>query len=116
MPLCDAVTAGTGGRGFLETLERRNLLLIPLDDHRRWYRYHHLFADVLRSRLLAERPEDVPALHRRASGWYEQAGRPRSRRSATRSRPATSTCAADLIEVARPDLRATGPRGHCAAG
>ena len=47
-----------------------------LDDHRRWYRYHHLFADVLQSRLLAERPDDVPALHRRASGWYEQAGRP----------------------------------------
>ena len=72
--LCDAVTAGAGGRGFLETLERRNLLLIPLDDQRRWYRYHHLFADVLLSRLLAERPEDVPVLHRRASRWYEQAG------------------------------------------
>jgi LuxR family transcriptional regulator, maltose regulon positive regulatory protein len=102
--LCDAVTAGTGGRGFLETLERRNLLLIPLDDQRRWYRYHHLFADVLLSRLLAERREDVPGLHRRASGWYEQAGH---LEPAVRHAFAAGDVdlAADLIEVAGPDLR-----------
>jgi LuxR family transcriptional regulator, maltose regulon positive regulatory protein len=102
--LCDAVTAGSGGRDSLETLERRNLLLIPLDDQRRWYRYHHLFADVLRSRLLAERPEDVPELHRRASRWYEQAGH---LESAVRHAFAAGDVdlAADLIEVAAPDLR-----------
>jgi LuxR family transcriptional regulator, maltose regulon positive regulatory protein len=102
--LCDAVTEASGGRGFLETLERRNLLLIPLDDQRRWYRYHHLFADVLLSRLLAERPEDVPGLHRRASSWYEQAGH---LEPAVRHAFAAGDVdlAADLIEVAGPDLR-----------
>jgi len=102
--LCDAVTAGTTGRLFLETLERRNLLLIPLDDRRRWYRYHHLFADVLLSRLLAERPEDVPGLHRRASRWYEHAGH---LEPAVRHAFAAGDVdlAADLIEVAGPDLR-----------
>jgi LuxR family maltose regulon positive regulatory protein len=102
--LCDAVTDGSGGRGSLETLERRNLLLIPLDDQRRWYRYHHLFADVLLSRLLAERPEDVPGLHRRASLWYEQAGH---LEPAVRHAFAAGDVdlAADLIEVAAPDLR-----------
>ena len=61
---------------MLESLERQNLFVIPLDDHRRWYRYHHLFADVLRSRLLDERPGDESGLHRRASDWYDQAGDP----------------------------------------
>ena len=66
----------TGGKAMLESLERQNLFLVPLDDHRRWYRYHHLFADVLRAHLLDERPDDVPELHRRASDWYDQAGDP----------------------------------------
>ena len=46
-PLCDAVTGQDGGRAMLEALERENLFLVSLDDRRRWYRYHHLFADVL---------------------------------------------------------------------
>jgi LuxR family maltose regulon positive regulatory protein len=50
--LCDAVTGGSGGRGVLESLERANLFVVPLDDSRHWYRYHHLFADVLRAHLL----------------------------------------------------------------
>ena len=74
--LCDAVTGRTDGRSMLESLERQNLFVIPLDDHRRWYRYHHLFADVLHSRLLDERPGDESGLHRRASDWYDQAGDP----------------------------------------
>ena len=53
-------------------LERANLFLVALDDQREWYRYHHLFADVLRARLLAEQPELVRLLHERASQWYEQ--------------------------------------------
>jgi len=53
-------------------LDRANLFLVPLDDRREWYRYHHLFADVLRARLLGEQPEQVPVLHRRASHWYER--------------------------------------------
>ena len=68
--LCDAVTAGADGSRTLEALERGNLFVVPLDDQRSWYRYHHLFADVLGARLLAEHPDEVPDLHRRASEWY----------------------------------------------
>ena len=71
-PLCDAVTGQPGGKARLETLQRGNFFLIPLDDKRHWYRYHHLFADVLRMHLMTEQPDQVPALHRRASEWYEQ--------------------------------------------
>ena len=72
--LADAVTGRTDGRQMLETLDRDNLFLLPLDDQRRWYRYHHLFADMLRARLLDERPGEVAELHRRASAWNEQDG------------------------------------------
>ena len=72
--LTDAVTGRTDGRAMLETLDRDNLFLVPLDDQRRWYRYHHLFADMLRARLLDERPGEVAELHRRASAWHEQDG------------------------------------------
>ena len=72
--LCDAVTGQDGGRAMLEALDRGNLFLVPLDDRRRWYRYHHLFADVLQARLLDEQPDRVRELHRRASDWYEQNG------------------------------------------
>jgi LuxR family maltose regulon positive regulatory protein len=73
-PLCDAVTGQGGGRAMLEALDRGNLFLVPLDDRRRWYRYHHLFADVLAARLLDEQPGQVPGLHRRASQWHEHNG------------------------------------------
>ena len=73
-PLCDAVTGRDDGSEMLTTLERANLFVVPLDDRREWYRYHHLFADVLRARLLAEQPDLVPLLHERASQWYEQHG------------------------------------------
>jgi LuxR family maltose regulon positive regulatory protein len=71
-PLCDAVTGGGDGRAILERLDRGNLFLVALDDQRRWYRYHHLFADVLRARLLEENPDSVPGLHGRASAWFEE--------------------------------------------
>ena len=73
-PLCDAVTGRVGGKAMLEALERANLFVVPLDDRRRWYRYHHLFGDVLRARLLDEDPGSVRALNVRASDWYEQNG------------------------------------------
>ena len=73
-PLCDAVTGQDGGKAMLEALDRGNLFLVPLDDRRQWYRYHQLFADVLRAHLLDEQPDRVPELHRRASEWYEQNG------------------------------------------
>ncbi|HET8624308.1 MAG TPA: LuxR C-terminal-related transcriptional regulator, partial [Gemmatimonadales bacterium] len=73
-PLCDAVTNETGGQARLEALERANLFVVPLDEVRRWWRYHHLFADLLRVRLAQERPERVPELHRAAAAWHEEHG------------------------------------------
>jgi LuxR family maltose regulon positive regulatory protein len=72
--LCDAVTGGDDGQATLELLERENLFIVPLDDERRWYRYHHLFRDLMRQRLHRARPDLVSALHRRASEWYERNG------------------------------------------
>jgi len=73
-PLCEAVllTPSASGQETLEYLERANLLVVPLDDRREWYRYHHLFADVLQARLIKEQPNQVADLHLRASVWYEQ--------------------------------------------
>jgi LuxR family maltose regulon positive regulatory protein len=73
-PLCNAVTGHTDGQTTLERLEHANLFVIPLDDERQWYRYHHLFADVLRQRLLQEQPDLAPEVHGRASDWFEQEG------------------------------------------
>ena len=73
-PLCDAVTGRTDGQELLESAERSNLFLIPLDEERRWWRYHHLFADLLRARLLRQQPDRVPHLHRAAAEWHEQHG------------------------------------------
>ncbi|HSL46459.1 MAG TPA: hypothetical protein VK897_23700, partial [Anaerolineales bacterium] len=72
--LCDAVTSQPGGKTRLESLQRGNLFLIPLDDKRDWYRYHHLLADVLRMHLMTEQPDLVDSLHCRASAWYEKNG------------------------------------------
>jgi len=73
-PLCDAVTGTTGGGLIIEVLERENLFLVPLDDNRQWYRYHHLFAQLLRSRLARTEPALMTTLHERASAWHEEAG------------------------------------------
>jgi LuxR family transcriptional regulator, maltose regulon positive regulatory protein len=73
-PLCDAVTGNGDGQDMLEELERANLFLVPLDEERRWWRLHHLFADLLRARLLQTQPDLVPELHRRAAGWCDQHG------------------------------------------
>lgn len=73
-PLCDAVMGGTGSRSMLETLERSNLFVVPLDNRRQWFRYHHLFADVLRAHLQEEEPATVATLHMRASDWYAEQG------------------------------------------
>jgi LuxR family maltose regulon positive regulatory protein len=70
--LCDAVTNRDDGRSMLELLERSNLFVVPLDDRRQWWRYHHLFADVLQARLIEEQSDRVSELHRRASEWFEQ--------------------------------------------
>ncbi len=105
-PLCDALTGRDGGKAMLDVLDRGNLFLVPLDDRRRWYRYHHLFADVLRAHLLDEQPDVVAVLQRRASIWFEDNGDPPE---AVRHALAAAEYAraADLIERAGPALRST---------
>jgi LuxR family maltose regulon positive regulatory protein len=71
-PLCDAVRERDDSQGLLKLVERTNLFLVPLDDERQWYRYHHLFAEVLRTRLKQLQPNMIPEFHSRASRWYEQ--------------------------------------------
>jgi LuxR family maltose regulon positive regulatory protein len=70
--LCDAVTGRPGSQAMLAAVERAGLFLIPLDEVRGWWRYHHLFADLLRARLQAEQPGREPALHRAAAAWCEE--------------------------------------------
>ncbi len=101
--LCDAVTGQEGGKDMLDALERGNLFVVPLDDRREWYRYHHLFADVLRARLLDEEPEALAVLHGRASEWWEQAGeRPEAISHAMAG--GLVSRAADLVELAIPEM------------
>jgi LuxR family maltose regulon positive regulatory protein len=73
-PLCDVITGRSDGQPMLEDLERANLFLVPLDEERRWYRYHHLFADLLLARLKSINAEQIPKLHRNAATWYEEYG------------------------------------------
>ena len=73
-PLCDALTGREDGQAMLELLERNNIFLTALDSERQWYRYHTLFADLLRYRLRQADGERTASLHRRASAWYEQHG------------------------------------------
>ncbi len=73
-PLCDAVTDRENSRQVLNSLEKANLFVIPLDDKRCWYRYHHLFANLLEQRLRTSSADLVPELHRRASQWFATNG------------------------------------------
>lgn len=100
-PLCNAVTGQEDGRGMLEALERGNLFVIPLDDQRQWYRYHHLFAEVLLAHLQEAQPDRVSMLHLRASQWYERNG---LRSDAVRHALAAGDFerSAGLIELAGP--------------
>ena len=81
-PLCDSVTGLSNGQTMLEYLDHSNLLIVPLDDQRRWYRYHHLLSDFLSSRLAQQQDSkhvkiiELEALHLRASEWYEEMGMP----------------------------------------
>ncbi|MCH8093838.1 MAG: tetratricopeptide repeat protein [Chloroflexi bacterium] len=103
-PLCDAVTGQEDGRGMLETLERGNLFVVPLDDRRQWYRYHHLFADVLQAHSMEQQPDQAPIRHRRASEWYEQNDLPSD---AIHHALAAEDFerAAGLVELAAPAMR-----------
>ncbi len=100
-PLCNAVTDREDGKEMLDILERSNLFLIPLDDKRQWYRYHHLFAEVLQAHLMEAQPDRVATLHGQASAWYERNG---LRSDAIRHALAAKDFerAAGLIELAWP--------------
>lgn len=100
-PLCNMVTERDDSKEMLDILEHSNLFLIPLDSQRKWYRYHRLFADVLRTYLMAAQPDQIAALHGRASSWYERNG---LRSDAIRHALAAKDFerAADLIELAWP--------------
>ncbi|SLJ98661.1 LuxR C-terminal-related transcriptional regulator [Arthrobacter sp. P2b] len=108
--LCEALTGVGGGQGMLEGLERDNLFVIPLDDRRQWYRYHPLFAEVLRARVLQELPGRMPELHRLASEWYEQND---LIEDAVHHALAAEDFgrAADLIEAVLPTMRRTRQDG-----
>lgn len=101
--LCDAVTGGTGGRAMLQTLERQNLFVVPLDDRRQWYRYHHLFADVLLTHFADEVATERTEVHLRASLWYQRNG---EQTEAVNHALAGNDRerAADLIELAIPAM------------
>ncbi|MBN9390932.1 MAG: helix-turn-helix transcriptional regulator [Chloroflexi bacterium] len=102
--LCEAVTGQAQGQVRLEALERGNFFIVPLDDKRQWYRYHHLFADVLYAYLKTEQPEKVSTLHRRASEWYEHNGAAADAiRHALAARDFERT--ASLIELCVPAMR-----------
>ena len=96
-PLCDAVRGRDDSQSLLESIERNNLFLIALDDVRQWYRYHQLFAEVLRSRLQQQQPMLLPELHHRASLWCEQHDLPDEAVTHALAVP-DSERAADLIE------------------
>jgi LuxR family maltose regulon positive regulatory protein len=114
-PLCDALTGHDDGRQRLEILERGNLFVVPLDDQRQWYRYHHLFADALRARLLDRYPDRVPGLHQAASRWHAEHG---LLADAVVHAIAGDDVdrAADLVELALPDLASTGMTAPCGSG
>jgi LuxR family maltose regulon positive regulatory protein len=75
-PLCDAVLATSGSAARLEGIARSNLFVVPQDHHGEWYRYHHLFAELLLSELRRREPADEPVLHRRAAAWFAEHGLP----------------------------------------
>jgi LuxR family transcriptional regulator, maltose regulon positive regulatory protein len=102
--LCDAVTSQADGKAALESLENGNLFLVPLDDRRHWYRYHQLFAEVLRARLEEEQSGTIAELHRRASRWYERFGDPAEAIHHALEGEDFGR-AADLVELAASQLR-----------
>jgi LuxR family transcriptional regulator, maltose regulon positive regulatory protein len=73
-PLCDAVTGSADAAEIIDLIERQNLFIVPLDDTRLWFRYHHLFGRMLRGELSRSEPGIVPTLHERASAWHRRSG------------------------------------------
>jgi len=98
--LCDAILEDEGSGRELEKIERANLFLVPLDNRREWYRYHHLFRDLLQHELLVDEPELVPELHTRAADWFEANGDRESALEHALAAGATTRAAALFEDVA----------------
>ena len=101
-PLCDAVLGVTGSAALLERLERRNLLVVPLDRRREWYRYHQLFRELLVSELRRSDPEVVPELHRRAAAWCEANGMPETAIDHAQAAGDADTVARLVVQICNP--------------
>lgn len=106
-PLCDAVTDQHDGQAMLEALERANLFIVPLDEERQWYRYHHLFRDVVNHRLRQSQRDRVVELHSRAAAWYAQEGwvEEASRHALAAGQP---SWAAQIVEQHAPGIMDRG--------
>ena len=113
-PVCDAVLARTGSQDVLESLERHNLLVIPLDRARHAYRYHHLFRELLHGELVRDGPVAVAELHSRAATWFEADGQPELA-LAHAQEAGDADRAARLTAVARARHLCVGPDRHGAA-
>ena len=109
------MTGESTGSAMLERLDRANLFLVPLDDQRRWYRYHHLFGDLLRSRLLDEHA-DVAELHRRASTWHDESRRSGGCGPARAGRRRRRTGQPTWWSWRFPSCAGTGRRQRCGSG
>ena len=101
-PLCDAVVGVTGSAAFLERLQRRNLLVVPLDRRREWYRYHQLFRELLVSELRRSDPARVPELHRRAAAWCEANSMPENALDHAQAAGDADTAARLLVQLCNP--------------
>jgi LuxR family maltose regulon positive regulatory protein len=105
-PLCDAVLGTTGSADLLESLAGSNLLLVPLDRRRQWYRYHHLFGDLLRAELRRREPELLPQLHLRAAAWCETNGLPETAIEHAQAAGDADRVARLVADVAQPTYAA----------
>ena len=114
-PLCDAVLGVKGSSALLERLERRNLLVVPLDRRREWYRYHQLFRELLVSELRRRDPEIITELHLRAAAWCEANGHAGDAPSTTPRPPAITTRRRSRVAaLPTPSGRVDVPTPSCA--
>ena len=101
-PLCDAVAGGKRSSELLERLESRNLLVVPLDRRREWFRYHHLFRELLSSELRRREPANIPELHLRAATWCEANGQPEAAIDHAQAAGDADRVARLVLQIANP--------------
>ena len=101
-PLCDEVVGREGSALLLEEMERRNLLIVPLDRHREWYRYHHLLRHMLRRELDRREPDSIEDMHIRAASWFERNGLPEMAIKHAQEAGEADTVARLVLDLAQP--------------